>query len=292
MANVKINGTLLEYNERGEGEPVVFVHGGIIDLRSWTGQMEAFGSRFRSVALSCRHFHPNPAVPDGADVPLETMAEDLVSFLRLLDLSPAHLVGSSSGAYVCLLLARKEPALVRTLTLAEPPVLPLLGVTVPPSPLEMLRLLIRSPGTALMVARFGATGIGPAMKAFERGDDEKGMRIFVRAALGREAAAKLDEATRRQTLDNARTFHAQLRAGLPAFSEADARGIDVPTLLVTGEHSNPVHHRVTDRLERFMPRVERIDMRDASHLMYYDRPEAFNRAVLTFLAGYQAVPAE
>lgn len=65
MPDVEVNGTRLEYAERGSGEPVVFVHGGFNDPRSWKGQMEAFGSRFRAVAPSCRHFHPNEPVPDG-----------------------------------------------------------------------------------------------------------------------------------------------------------------------------------------------------------------------------------
>jgi pimeloyl-ACP methyl ester carboxylesterase len=33
-----------------------------------------------------------------------------------------------------------------------------------------------------------------------------------------------------------------------------------------------------------MPRVERVDIRNASHLMYEDNAEAFNDAVLDFLA--------
>ena len=34
MPTIEVNGTGLEYTERGVGEPVVFVHGGLNDLRS------------------------------------------------------------------------------------------------------------------------------------------------------------------------------------------------------------------------------------------------------------------
>lgn len=35
---------------------------------------------------------------------------DLLSLLRSLDLAPAHLVGNSWGAFICLLAALKEPS--------------------------------------------------------------------------------------------------------------------------------------------------------------------------------------
>ncbi|MFQ5913801.1 MAG: alpha/beta fold hydrolase [Nitrospinota bacterium] len=286
MPKVDVNGATLEYAERGTGQPVVFVHGGLNDLRAWTDQLEAFGSKYRTVAYSCRYYHPNAEAPDGEVLPLDTLVEDLAAFLHALDLAPAHLVGASSGGFVCLLLALREPGLVRTLVLAEPPVLPLLGVSVPPKPPQILRLLVRSPRTAIEVIKFGARGIGPASRAFERGDDERGLEVFCTAVLGREAFAKLTETMRQQIRDNVRAFKAQLRAGFPPFGEGDARRISMPTLLVTGERGAPLLLRVTDRLQRLMPRVERVDVRNASHLMYEDNPEAFNQAVLAFLGKH------
>lgn len=119
--------------------------------------------------------------------------------------------------------------------LADPPVLPVLGVSVPPRPMQLLRLLLRDPRTGIEVIRFGATGIGPTVRAFERGDDERGLEIFVTAALGREGYASLSADMRQQIHDNVQPFKAQLRAGFPAFGEDDARRISVPTLLVNGE---------------------------------------------------------
>jgi pimeloyl-ACP methyl ester carboxylesterase len=40
---VTVNGTTLAYREQGEGEPVVFVHGGISDLRTWEQQLPTVG---------------------------------------------------------------------------------------------------------------------------------------------------------------------------------------------------------------------------------------------------------
>jgi pimeloyl-ACP methyl ester carboxylesterase len=34
-----VNGATLAYREEGEGDPVVFVHGGLSDLRAWEQQL-------------------------------------------------------------------------------------------------------------------------------------------------------------------------------------------------------------------------------------------------------------
>jgi pimeloyl-ACP methyl ester carboxylesterase len=290
MPTIEVNETRLEYAEQGRGDPVVFVHGGLNDLRAWTHQMEAFASKCRTVAYSCRYYYPNEEAPQGAVLSLDTLVDDLAALLRALKLTPAHLVGASNGGFVSLLLARREPTLVRSLVLVEPPVLPLLGLSVPPTPREILRLLMRDPKTAIDVIKFGAKGIGPATRHFEHGDDERGLESFVTAVLGREDVVNLTEDMRQQIHDNVSPFKAQLRAGFSPLDEDDARSIDVPTLLVAGERSAPILHRITAKLQRLMPQAERIQIRNCSHLMYEDDPDAFNQAVLSFIQRHSETP--
>jgi hypothetical protein len=52
-----------------------------------------------------------------------TEAEDLAALLTGLDLRSVHLVGASYGAYTALALALRRPDLVRSLVLAEPPLI-------------------------------------------------------------------------------------------------------------------------------------------------------------------------
>ena len=79
-----------------------------------------------------------------------------------------------------------------------------------------------------------------------------------------------------------------MRAGFPAFSPADARRIPVPALVVTGERSASVLRLIAATLAELMPRAERIDIPDASHLMYETHPEAFNAALLDFLSRHRS----
>lgn len=284
MLNVKVNGTSLGYVEKGTGQPVLFVHGGSGDFRVWDNQIEAFAAKYRAIALSCRHYYPNAPIREGGTLSLETHVEDLAAFVRTLGLAPVHLVGHSSpGAFGGLLLAQKEPELLRTLVLAEPPALSLLGLSLPPQPRQMLRLLLRDPRVAIAVMKFGARGIAPAGRAFARGDDQEGLQIFVKANLGEEGFARLPAAMRQHMQENIEPLKAQFRAGFPPFDVCDARSIRTPTLLVTGEHSILVLRRIADRLEHLMPSVQRVEIQCASHGMIWEKPDVFNQAVLAFL---------
>jgi pimeloyl-ACP methyl ester carboxylesterase len=148
---VVVNGATLAYLERGQGQSVVFVHGGYSDLRTWLPQLDPFAAAgYRALAYSRRYARPNEDIPQGQDDQLGPHVNDLLSLLRGLQLAPAHLVGNSWGAFICLLAALREPDLVRTLVLGEPPVLPLF-ISNTPRAGELVRLFLRSPSDAIAI---------------------------------------------------------------------------------------------------------------------------------------------
>jgi pimeloyl-ACP methyl ester carboxylesterase len=56
-------------------------------------------------------------------------------------------------------------------------------------------------------------------------------------------------------------------------------------VLVGAERSPPMYARILDALERCLPAVRRVTIPGASHPMNHGNPEAFDRAVLDFLAS-------
>ena len=285
MARVNANGIALEYAELGGGEPLVLVHGSASDCRTWHLQQEALAERFRVVTYSRRYHWPNEPIADGADYAMAEHVADLRAVLHALDAAPAHLVGHSYGAFVCLLLAQRDPSLVHTLVLAEPPVITLF-VSNTPKPLELLKLLATRPRTAAAIIKLGATGLGPATAAAGRGNMEEAMRLFGTAALGREAYHSLSEARREQVRVN--LIPAELLgSGFPPLEAERLRGVTTPTLLLTGQSSPQVFHRLADRLEELVPRTERAEIPNASHIMHEDNPSAFSAAVLSFVERHR-----
>lgn len=282
MPTVDVKGIALEYVEHGRGTPLVLVHGSASDHRTWHGQHDALREDFRVIAYSRRYHWPSAPIPPGTEYAMTEQVDDLAAVLRALDAAPAHLVGHSYGAFVCLLLAARAPELVRTLVLAEPPVMTLF-VSIPPTPAEILGLLLRSPRTALGIVKLGAFGLGPATAAAARGNREDAIRRSGTAILGAEAFRNLSAARLQQVRDNPVSEELLSPTFLPRLAAEHVRGIQTPTLLVGADGSPRVFARLLDHLEALLPHATRTHVPNASHIMHEDNAPAYNRVVRAFL---------
>lgn len=116
---VEIDGVPTYFEVRGEGEPVVLLHGGLCTAESFDAQTEALCRDYR-VYVPERHGHGRtPDVP--GPITYESMATHTIGFLDTLGLSTTRLAGWSDGALVGLLVALRRPALVHKLALVDQP---------------------------------------------------------------------------------------------------------------------------------------------------------------------------
>jgi len=282
----RTNGAALHYVERGTGPPVVLVHGGVSDLRTWAEPMDTLATGFRVVAYSRRYARPNEDIPESAPDPIERHVEDLETLLENHVGEAAHLVGHSWGALIVLLLCLRKPGLARSMTLIEPPAITLF-VDIPPKPLPLLRLFLTAPGTALAILRFGATVIGPAEKAFRRDDDEKALEIFGKGVLGPERFAGLSKERYDQVWQNRKTDKAQiLGSAFPALDRDAIAKTMIPALLLTGSRSPAVFHKVIGHLDALLPLSRLVRIENASHIVHEDAPDAFDTALGDFLKSH------
>jgi pimeloyl-ACP methyl ester carboxylesterase len=112
---VEVDGVRTWYEERGTGEPVVLLHGAIVDSRCFAGNLDALAGSFR-LYLPERRGHGHTPDPGGPLSP-QVMAADTIAFLQTVVGGPATLVGYSAGAVVALLTALARPDLVSRLVL-------------------------------------------------------------------------------------------------------------------------------------------------------------------------------
>lgn len=283
MAAIEVNGTTLEVVEKGAGMPVVFLHGAYADWRCWQAQLDPFAEKYRAIAYSQRFHHPNPALPEGGDNPLEPQIEDLALLLDALSIDRAHIIGSSQGGLIATYFARRYTERVDKLVLAEPAVMSLLA-SVQPKRGEILKLLLSSPLAGMSFLEAGTTGIGPATKAYQAGDFERGMELFVTMGIGKDYAARLTQDRREQARINARPHAAFLLGEQPApLTRDDLRAIEAPALLLNATDSSRHMQLVARMMAKLMPNAELNHVSNASHLMNEDNPESFNTTVLEFL---------
>ena len=192
-------------------------------------QLPAIGASYRAIAYSRRYARPNEDIEPDADDQTLPHVDDLVTFLRVMDATPAHLVGHSWGALICLLAAIRHPQVVRSLVLQEPPVLSLFMST-RPRPTELLRLFVRRPRTARVILGFAVKTALPAEKAFRQGDDEAALQAYALGLLGKDTWERLPQERKQQAFENVHTLRAQvLGAGFPPLSDDDVRRVQAPT---------------------------------------------------------------
>jgi pimeloyl-ACP methyl ester carboxylesterase len=286
LKTAELDGARLAYLERGSGQPVVFVHGSISDLTTWEAQLAPIGESYRAIAYSRRYAWPNEDLPFGGKDVMQPHVDDLLAFLRAVDAYPAHLVGNSWGAFICLRVALQEPAAVLSLVLEEPPLVPLI-TGMPPSPAQIVKSLVRHPLVTVAALQFAAGTLAPVTKLIKAGEVEPSITRFAQGVLGKQAFDGLPEEVRAHMRANASTHVGQALAdgGFEPITESQIASVTRPALVFSGANSPAMFRRLARLLDSLLPRSRIQSVPDASHAMHVENPTAVNDAVLRFLAN-------
>ena len=108
----------LEYDTRGDGEPVLFIHGAIIADSFAPVMEEPTLAGYRLIRYRRRGYGRSDAPSDPPTI--EEHARDARALLDGLDADRAHVVAHSGGGPIALQLAIDSPQVVRSLVLIEP----------------------------------------------------------------------------------------------------------------------------------------------------------------------------
>ena len=101
--------------EKGEGHPIILLHGNGANSDYFAGQMDAFSRRYRVYALDARGHGRTPR----GDMPftIRQFADDLLGFMDAHRIEKAHLLGFSDGANIAMVFAIRYPERVDRLIL-------------------------------------------------------------------------------------------------------------------------------------------------------------------------------
>ncbi|SRR6266496_2500356 len=271
MRKFQVNGVDLFYVEQGIGTPVVFVHGAWMDLRYWEPQRRAIAAQFRFLAYSLRYHGTAPWPDAGQQFSIGTHAADLADLIRQLNAGPVHLVGLSSGGRLVILVALEHPDLVRSLTVLEPPIDELLAGVAGVEPLRDEWIRAFEP---IRTAALGGDAVRAAKLFFDLANNQ-----------GPDAFNTQPESLRQMVLDNARTVPLQLLAlrDRPSISRSTLNDLKVRTLVVGGEQSPRYLSLINEVVAERIAESRLVVIPNATHLMSYQNPSAFNQALLDFL---------
>ena len=99
---VEINGAKIYYEEYGEGEPLIFIHGNGGDISGLGNRIEYFKTKYRVIAADSRGHGKSELKTDS--LTYRQTANDLEGLVKHLKLDSIRIVGTSDGAIVGLLM--------------------------------------------------------------------------------------------------------------------------------------------------------------------------------------------
>lgn len=107
--------TQLYYKEKGQGEPLILLHGNGENHEYFRNQIEYFSKSYRVIALDTRGHGKSPR--GKAPFTIRQFAEDLREFMDEKKIEKAILLGFSDGGNIALIFALRYPQRVSRLIL-------------------------------------------------------------------------------------------------------------------------------------------------------------------------------
>lgn len=255
----EINGAKLYYEMKGEGQPVLMLHGYPLDSRMWDAQFDAFAKRFQTI-----RFDFSGLGKSGAHDQDFSFVEDIKGLLEFLEVEKVNLIGLSVGGNLGMDFSLAYPEMVDKLVLVS---------------------------TGLL----GWSEFSPERQKYneelrEYRDQEKVIELMCKAWLAGPFRS-IDEISP-DILEN---YSTMLRANLPRENgkgkmilpetkTIDAiENISVPTFIVSPDVDFPDFSAIAQFLHQKIKDSMMIVIPGTAHLINMEKPNEFNQIVVDFL---------
>jgi pimeloyl-ACP methyl ester carboxylesterase len=265
----------LAFDDIGDGEPLVLVHGIATDRSIWDLSVGALSRGRRVITLDVPGF--GASAPAGEDFDLREVADRIVAGLAGAGVTgPFDLVGHSLGGGISIMLAAAHPELVRRLVLVAP-------AGLRPFPPAISNLLAAG-ADAVLAARRGAAPLA---------DTWWGRRLLL--ALTAADAADVPPTIARQMIEASATARRTAPA-LATITSTDLRitlaHTQMPLGVIWGEADRTVPIRALEDLLLARPDAEVVRIAEAGHVPMIERPDEFVRALQSLIQDVTTSPAQ
>lgn len=281
---IDAGGIRTRYFDQGEGEPLLLIHGGtygsFYNAEDWELNVDELAKHYRVIAYDRigLGFTDNPGTDD--DYVIGSSVRHAYDLIKALNLGPAHIMGHSRGGYTATRLVLEHPEVVDTLLIVD--------------------------SSSLM------TPANPQYDVWEReaqqySDLRDRMRYLVTANSFAgdhitehyiDVAVEIDQlpksrAAKERMALNAPRFKADLVERQAETHEWIREGrLTCPTLVMWAfeDPSATMDRCGIPCMKLILPNVresEMVILNRAGHMVYRERPEAFNHAVLDFIARHR-----
>jgi pimeloyl-ACP methyl ester carboxylesterase len=261
MKRIDLGDVWLNVEERGAGRPMLLVHGFPLDHTMWSEQIDALSSQFRVMAPDLRGFGHSDKV--SGVLSMDQLADDLAALLDKLGVTePVIFCGLSMGGYVGWRFAAKYGQRLARLIQCD-------TRAAADSP-EAAKTRLE---TAERVLREGSAVVAQSMKD----------RLFAPETIKNQPdiVAAMESV---MLATSPETMAAALR-GMAERPDSTALlpRIEIPALLVGGEHDPISPPDEMRKMAQAMPNARFVEVPQAGHMAPLESPATVNAAILEFL---------
>jgi pimeloyl-ACP methyl ester carboxylesterase len=260
LPTAHVNGVEIYFDVRGEGEPLVMLHGLGSSSQDWEHQVPVFAARYRVMTPDLRGFGRS-AKPRGP-YSIAQYSADVRALLCVLGITRCHLLGLSMGGAIALQIALDDPRRLASLIIVN---------SSPSFELSTWRRRLMAWTRMLLPHVFGMRGLSHYVVS----------HLFPKPEQ-HELRARL---IARGSTNDRDAYIAALHALKGWTVERRLGEITTPTLVISADSDyTPVSEK-----EHYVARMRNARLRvipDSRHASHWDQPERFNREVLEFLAEH------
>jgi len=262
MPKVKANDININYEQQGNGDPLILIPYLAADNACYAFQVADYAKHFTCISLDLRGTGETDK-PEG-DYSTEVLADDVAAFMGAVGIEKAHISGLSLGAAAGMWLAAKYPDKVKSLSLhsAWTKTDPYLRVVV-----EGWQVTAKALGSVpeLIIKSIFPWCLTPELYA-SKPDYIQALSDFVRSRPAQPTAA----------------FLQQSNAVIAHDVEAQLDRIKAPTQITFGQRDLLTSRRFADAMKGIRD-SEVLIFEGCTHAPIYENVEEFNQKTLAFL---------
>jgi pimeloyl-ACP methyl ester carboxylesterase len=280
-ASIELRQGTIHYREDGEGDPLVFVHGLLVDGRLWRKVTPSLAASHRCIVPDWPLGSHRTAMAPGADRSPRGIAHLIADFLDALDLQQVTIVGNDTGGAISQILATERPERLRALVLTNcdclenylPPYFkPLKWMAHLPGAYWLSACIMRSARARRSPLGFGRLTRGPIPDEITAAWVEPLADRAVRA----DVLATLKAIDKRDTLQAAKRL----------------REHPLPTLLAWASDDRIFPLRFANRLQSMVPGAQLEQIADSGAFVPEDQPTKLAELIQTFLQRTPRPPVD
>ena len=269
---VKLPQGTVRYRERGEGEPIVFVHGLLVNGDLWRQVVPLLADNYRCITPDWPLGSHSVPLSPSADLTPPGLARLIADFMSALDLEGATVVGNDTGTALSQLVAASHPDRVGRLVLTTGDAFD----NFPPKMFKGVIALGYIPGSLWLLdkaarpQRVRRASLAPLSKKLRD------------PAILESYAGQVKHAGIRHDLGKV------LKALRPRYTQEAAKKLerfDKPALMVWAPEDRFFPNEHAHRLARVFPDGQVVEIRDSLTFVSEDQPERTATAIGEFLAA-------